>query len=549
MDTAQNQLDKLIYSLEESKSYLSKKANLNFGYRHLIKKIDSRIDRINTSKPVIKLVSTSCNLVSKLKQKSESSAELKPIYDFEAIAPFKNILKIAENCTAIVAIFNSSQIVTQHQRKLIDLARKKEISLFILVVDRESNHKSQTLDEYLRSQLNLSHKSFSLPVNSFFDPNSDSNFKDYQQFLIQQKVILKEKFIRDNRKNAIEEIELFFNRQNAITREKINQVKQDYLQGKEVHYYHQQILNKTFNQIKQRKQQKLVLLKQKINQSRSVYLNPFKSNSWLFELQEIIESSQVKIVQEKANAYVYATVKNGNRTEYIHNYILNLYQQRVVDFLESQWSNINYVYGNGGFKDLIVEINQTIGDISLLEYSAIQISTITFDLEPFPKLNISEIIEPYCLQTNSKLIFDYNYTQSTWFKLSISLAIGISIYLITKLYFGEGKYIGFFILFFQIINIFTGQSAKQIKLKSHEKELRRTLNNKYQIFARLVVEQMIQTLIADLDRKSEQCQTQIDAIAELAFKQLSKIERDLKQYQSKIKQLDRDRIKLTAWLN
>ncbi|MGD1921261.1 MAG: hypothetical protein ACFCAD_21660 [Pleurocapsa sp.] len=562
------QLEELIESLEKSKNYLSKKSKSEASYEKLIPLLDRKIEFLRKNKKLwVKLVSTSSSLVLKLKAASEANLRLRSLYNFEAVSPFKNISEIANNCHTIVAIFQSDQIVTQHHRKFIDLVRKKNIDFLILVVKSNSHNSNQTITEYLESQDNLKCSYFSLPINDFFNLEDKQNIEYYQRILIEHATALQDKFIQDNYRNISRDIECFFDAQNIITWRNIRQIKEHYLQEREVHNYQQQVLTKTFNKINQEKQSTILQIKQKINQSKSEYLNPFLPNSWIFELQQIIEESRVKLIKEKDNTYLYPIIQKSSKpnkqgfflevpehhdslqSESFHSYILNLYQQQIIETLKSQWTKINYVYADGGLNMFVSQANHTIKTISILEPAQIEFPKITLDLENFPELSLSDIVDSYCLQASTKLIFDYNYTQSSWFKLLMSALIGTTIYLITKVYFGSGKYIGFFILFVQIINIFTGQSAKKTKLKSHKKELQRILNSKYQILARLVVEQMTQTLIVSLDKKNREYQIQINAIAQLAQEKLDQIQQDINQHQLRKNQLESDRIKIKTWLN
>lgn len=536
------QSEKLVESLEKSKNYLIKNSKSEAGYEKLINQLDRKIDFLRENRKLgIKLVSTSSDLVLKLKAKSEANTQLRSLYSFEAVFPFKNIPKIVKNCSAIFAIFRSNQTITQHHHKFFAFAAKKNISLYILVVRSKSNNPDITLAEYIKSQHSLNKSHFSLPINTFVDLDDLYNIKSFQQFLIERVTTLHSKFIQDNHNNIIRDIEHFFDSQNVASWRAIKEIKKHYLQEREVHNYQQQVLTKTFSKINQAKQNKIIYIKQKINQLKSEYLNPFMPNSWIFELQQIIEQSQIKLVKEKSETYLYPIINNGDRSEYLHSYILNLYQQQVIDTLSSQWSKINYVYADGGLDRFINKTNEKIEAIDLVNSSEKELPKIILNPEPFPELTLSKIIDPKCLQINSKLVFDYNFTQSTWFKLLMSSLIGITIYLVTKAYFGEGKYIGFFILFVQIINIITGQSAKKTRLKSHKKELQRILNNKYQILTRLIVEQMTQTLIISLDKKNKEINMEIDAIAELAQEKLDRIRQDIEQHHLRKNKLGRDR--------
>jgi hypothetical protein len=550
MESNINQLDKLVNSLKKSKHYLRQKVEVEASYSNLINQLDLKIELLkNNSKPTIKLISCSTALASTLKEHSEANPELRSLYVFETIFCLKDISVITNHCSVIFLIYQAHQKVTERHQKLVDIAAKRNISLFILVEQNKSNNSDKTLTKWLEFQKYIKINDSLLPINNFFNLDNHQQINLYQQFLIERVAIFQNNMIQQNWQEIVEDIEHFFKTEKNTNWRKIQEVKHKYLQAKGIHDYQQNLLKKVFNQIKQQQQQKILDLKQKINQSRSDYLNLFMPDSWMFEIQDIIQLSKIKLEKQTAATYLYLTVKNGNHREYIDSYILSLYQQKVTETLNSQWSNINYVYANGGLNKLIEQVNQKLATITLLETSEIDSSKVDLNLEPLPELDLAKIIDADCLKLNSRMIFDYDYTQSSWFKLLISVLIGSGIYLVTKLYSGTGKYIGFFILFFQIINLLTGQSIRKTKLKNCQKELQRNVSNKYQILIRLIVEQLIQTLIISLEQKNQQYQENIDAIADFAYSKLDQIKQDINQYQLRKESLQQDLQKIKSWFD
>ena len=549
MNIVETQLDELVEKLERTKSYLCKKSEPGINYSELIEQINSKIIFLEkNSRLVVKLVSTSKNIVLKLKAKSEADYNLRSLYNFEAVSPFRNFSEIVSNCDAIFLIFQSDKIITKHQYKLIKLAKKKKVSLFISI-EQSINSSSTTLSHYIKSQDYTDIEEYLFLKDSFFELDNIIHIELFQQFLTNAATKLKEKFVRNNVREIINSVNLFFSHKKTKNWQKIEQIKQTYLEKREVNNYQQQVLTKIFNKLERQQQQKVLSIKQAINQSRSYYTNPFICDSWMFELQELIERSQIKLVKDKTETYLYLVVENDKCYEYLHSYVLNLFQERVTKALKSQWSKINYIYTEGGLEAWVVEANHKIASITLLNNFEIEKNKIIFNLEPLPEININNIVDFQSFRANSKIVFDYNYTQSSWFKLLIFGSIGIAIYLITKIYFGTGRYIGFVILVFQIINIFTGQSIKKLKLKSHKKELQRNVSSKYQILIRLIVEQMTQTLITSLEQKSNQYLIQINAISNLAYQKLDTIKQNVNQHQSIKNKLDRDKAKIISFLS
>ncbi|MCC0177510.1 hypothetical protein I4641_11025 [Waterburya agarophytonicola K14] len=552
MESNSGQLDELIDNLVKSKNYLDRQVEFKTNYPNLIDTFNSRIEILQqNNKPTIKIVSSSANLedILRIKAKAKAKAKLRSLYSFEVVCPINNIYKIADNCSAIFLFYLSDQKITPHHQKLIDLATKRNISLFILVKQEQSENGTKTLAKWIESQEYKQIYRLSFPFDDFFDLNSSQHIDLYLQFLINLAVEINRKFVCQHSQDIVAKVEQFFSKEKKSNWQNIKQLKEDYLQGKEINDYRQFIINKTFNKINQQQQQKILYLKQKINQSRSNYLNLFIPDSWLFEIQQLIDSSQIELVKEANGTYLYLTINNSEKTKYIHDYILEAYQYKITQALAFQWSKINHVYGEGGLNTFIDRTKAKLSEINLLQSSAIELLKIDTDTELVPQLNITDVIDPYCLQLNSRILFDYNYIQGSWLKLLIFVCVGTIIYLISKLYFGTGIYIGFFILIFQLTNILTGQNIKTLKLKQHQKDLQRTVNNRYQNLVRLIVDHLINTLIISLDRKNQAYQHKIDAISDLAHQELDRIKQDIDRLQVKQNRLEQDRIKIKSWFD
>lgn len=549
MESSNSQLDKLINSLDKSKNYLEKKAESEPSYRNLIDSLNLTAGSLKiSSKPTIKFISPTITLSSKLKAKSEAISELRSLYNFEVIDSIKKVSDLIQNCGVICLIYHSNQNIIKSHQRLITLASKNNISVIILVQQKKERELYANLSQWLTSQDYTEADRILLPLGNFIDLDNPQHIELYQQFLTLQASKIKARFVEQHLTNIIIVIKNFYHGQTAENRQKIKEIKDTYLQGKVAERY-QQTTKQIFNRISQQQRQKIIQIKQSIHQSRNDYLSPFIPNSWMFELQQIIQSSQVKVISESDATYLYLTVGELERTEFIHGYILGLYQNKLPESLNWQWTKINYDYGEGGLKALINQVNTELSKIKLLHISQIEPIEISFNAKASPNLNLAEIVDFQCLKLNSRIIFDFKYTQSSWFKLLISGLIGISIYGITKIYFDEGKYIGFVILIVQLINIFTGQDAKTSKLKQHQKELQRTVNNKYQLLVRSIADKAIQTLISNLDREDKQYQQQIEAIATIVEAKLEQIKENINQHKSKIEALKQEREKILSWFD
>ena len=540
------QLSKLISSVEKSKSYLEKQVDLEAEYGDLIDNLNTTIDRLKNNRPTIAIISPAVNLALEFKEKNEADNYLRSHYNFEVINLPKNAMDVVNNSGLIFLIYYAKQRITASHQKIINLAQKQEIPVTILV--KQKQKKYTNLSYWLKSQnRDLLEKTVIL-LDEFIDLGDREHLKIVRKFLIQQLTKVKILDLEQQSTHFIAGIQGFFQEQTNKNWQQIKHLKNSHLQGKKVHQS-QQNIKQQLNDIERQLRQSMVPIRKSINNSRSDYLSFFMPDGWMFELEQIIQSSQVKIVSESGITYLYLTINKNNQIEYLHSYILGLYQQKTTEALKQQWLKINHEYGDGGLIASIELINSKFKQIELVSSLLIEESKIEFNSLVPPKLELTEIIDFNCLKINSRIVFDYKYTQSSWFKLLILSLTGAIIYLVTKLYFDRGIYIGFIILVFQLVNIFTGQNIRTVKLKQYRKELQRHVNSKYQILIRLVVDKLIQTSIASLDREEKQYQQQIKEIALTLEQKLDNINWEIERLKSHSDRLNKDQDKILSWFN
>ncbi|MEM9509615.1 MAG: hypothetical protein AAGA16_18360, partial [Cyanobacteria bacterium P01_E01_bin.35] len=264
-------------------------------------------------------------------------------------------------------------------------------------------------------------------------------------------------------------------------------------------------------------------------------------------VQQMIDVAQIKIVKETKNTYLYLTLNTSSDAEYIHNYVTEFCQQKINELMVTQWSHINYFYAEG-LKTVIVKINEQLNSINSLLTSENKLPALVI-LQQHPNLDLKQIVDASCLKSQSRIIFDYYFTQSSLFKLFIFLLIGLGIYLLTLMYFGEGKYIGFAIVVFQIINLITGQSIKSAKLKQHSKELKQTISRNYQHLIRLVIDQSIKVLIIALERENQIYEHELTKALSIACMRLEQLRQTINQHQFRIKSFAQERVEISSWFD
>ena len=527
----------LLDRLKKSISYLEEKVDRDGEYQNLIDRLNGVKQQLNDNqKTTISIINPGINLGLNFQAKIEANTELRSLYSIEVINPLKDALEVVTNSGLICLIYNYRQNILPSHQKIITFAREQNKTVIILVKQHNSKKKFINLSNWLESQKCDRPDDVLLLLDRFINLENEQQIELVQQFLLEQQNEIRSSYIRHKSLEVDREIADFFQEIKTQNWRKIKQIQDEQLEGKAIYQY-QQHIKQEFNTVIQQFRQRIIPIKQSINNSRSDYLNPFLPDSWLFELYQLIEAASVKILTESAVNYLYLVINSNNNTEYLHSYILGWYQQKAIEALEFQQSKINYNYGDAGLAGTVEFANQKLTAMPLLDRLPQELNRVKFDSQPLPEFKLTEIIDFDCLKTNSRIVFDYKYTQGSWFKLLILSLIITMVYLVSYLYFQKGFYIGFIILVFQLVNILTGQDLKKIKLKQHEKELRRTINQKYQTLVRLIIEQSIKVTVFNLDRQEKQYLEQIKAIASLAELEIDKIADELDRYKAKRERL------------
>lgn len=541
------EIEQLINQIEQNKSYLTQKAKTEPVYSELIETMNLVQGNLKTThKPVVKIVSPSATLAANLQTKNQANTELRSLYEFQVISPVINISQVVQNCDLLCLVYYFKHNMLKRHRKLIGLAQQENISLVLLVKQPQKNLQGASLSAWLTAQNYTLKAQGHLPLNKLIDLDNEQHFKKYRQLLIQLSTLALDKFIARNKYQAKTLLKSTVNRKITSLKQEVADLKETYLQNLKPDRYEQQ-LRQTINQLHQERRQIIREIKQHLNFAKGDLLNPFSADSLIFSVQQMIDVAQIKIVKETENTYLYLTLNLSSDTKYIHNYVIELCQQKIDKLMINQWSHVNYLYA-GGLKHLIIKINEQVNIINSLLTLENKLSELVI-IPEHPNVNLEQIIDYNCLKFQSRIIFDYRFTQSSWFRLVIFLLIGLGIYLLTWLYFGEGKYIGFAILVFQIINLITGQNIKKAKLKQHSKELKQTVSRNYQNLIRLVIDQSIKTLIITLEQENQIYEYELKQAISIAYTRLEQLQQTIYQHQSRINSLEQDRVEILSWFD
>lgn len=585
--TKLNLLPKLI----QVKQYLSAKVNnkdrnLNYpNYLELITKIDSIIVELELSQPKINIVSQDQSLSANLPEISQENP------DFPGQSQFQvNLLdaRIVENqdildnrlfdCELMVLVGDRQKDIFSGWQQLIQGAIANHIEVLLVVTDnsdclninnglateswleegqmndaplKNTQLKDSSIDfaAWLRKQELERESKIQLPLDSFFVLTDVDCIKKYQQYLLGLFSCARTKLEKKLCHRAVKEVKKGI----AVLKQRswhgIKTQRELLAPAQHPGIFKQQIAQ-LIPKINKQQNYTFQKIKQKLHRHKAKLINPFVEESLIWQTQKIIQAAEIKIIKGKPQNFLAPFVIVNGIPQKLHLYLADLYQQEFRRQLELQW-NTNNDDGNYAQGELTAELTELRQQITaeLQPLALLGDVEIKPSLDPQLEFRIDSLAYLPILEEGSRMAFEYHFNQSKWFRLLAAAGVGVIIYLASLLFMGEGRFFGFLIVIYQLINLFTGQDVKELKLKQQAKELKRQLDSKYQVLIRLSAEKITQDLIAALDHEQQCYQKQIEAIAEAAREKLPTIKSNINQAQKQINQLKQDQQKVLAMIN
>ncbi len=512
--------DKLIQKLARVNNYLSSQQHREPDFTNLIGELTAIIDNIKRKKITIKISGQTPNLAQTVKNSFDRDKN--SVYQFPIIAAEKPVAEIIKYCELICFVYDVRQSISEADRLLMEAASEANVDRAILVINSELDNNSESLATWMAKQPE-SLTGILLPLNKFFNPNSTTDLAIYDLFLERQSLVWIDRFEERIEHHIRHKIQRYFASAKKSIWQEMQQYKNINTQGEPPDTFKKK-LDRSIQKISKQQQQTFRKIKQLVNQSKADLTNCFKTDSLMFEIQIAIQEAEVKIIDDKKQSYLYLIAKDRKYSEKLYLYLAEVLQQNLDDWLAKEWQKIEEFYDQGGLNELSAQIAIEPNIISVLCPQTIKLVSIARN-----SFKLADFVELSVLEDNSRISFDYSFTQSSWFRLLISVGVGLVIFIATKLIFGTGKYFGFVILFFQVINLLTGQDIKKIKLKQQSKELKRMVDSKYQLLLRMLTDRIVQDLIIILDDQHYYYQQQIDNIVQIVDEKLLEVKSFIQQ--------------------
>jgi hypothetical protein len=535
----------LIKRLKQINNFLAKKVEQEPNYQKLIDELEELLNKIKTQRIKVLIVSSNPQLANKLQQVSKQIDKVRSLYQFEIIIDLKNCSLELQNYHLLCFLHDAQTAISPEEQKILEQVSKTNICLAVFSINNINNAADNSSfnfsGNFTSLEAHLSKRNYNL-VHHFFiafehlnSPVKTENIICYQQFLEELAISKFISFNKNFEKKINQNIKKFFSHSRGCLWQTIQNHQENYSQPdlRSVQQKNKEI----FQKINKYQHYIFKIIKNNINQAKSELLNPFDSTSLIYKVQQCIQKAEVGQLTKEKEKFLYLFVKEIDYPERLHTYVLNLCEIELSKWLEAQWELVENLYSDGGLQGFLSYIDKKLELISPVCKESLKIEPPTK-----PQVQLNNWISLSVLEENSKTPFDYHFSYSSWFRLSIAAAVGLIIFCLT------GKLYGFVFLVFQFINILTGKDIKTIKIEQQTKELKRILDNKYQSLVRLLVENTQQTLIEALEEESQKYQVTLEAIASQTDAQLTQVKTTIRQHKERLNNLKQDEAKITSLL-
>lgn len=503
--------------LQQVIQYLSQRNNQYPLYEELINALTKIEQEISENQLKILLVAQEAKLIDEIKNITLDCIAQDSVIQTAVVTDAMH--QIEQHYDLILLILDAQQL-SQDEIKLLKKSSKSKTHVGILVKENDLE-----INSFLKEASDIDIFRFSeqeqqevpIFINSLFN-----------KILEQKPTKSKQKILTSINQNIEQAKKIFWQR--------IQEDKTLHL-GQKNPEQTQQAINQIPHRCNRIIQNYLRIFKQNNNQNKLNLVNPFCCDSLMYQIQNAIQEAEVISQQGEQKVYLSLVLEKNNYNQVIHHYLVESSQQLCSAWLREEWQNITTQYNNGGLEKLHQQLKleiQPLADLSI-DISLVQPQVkYQFQLENYICLS--------ALENNSKVPFDYHYTQSTWFRLLVAVSIGLIIYLLIEHLFG------FILLFVQIVNLITGQDAKTIRMRQQTKEMKRIVDGKYQLLIRLLADKLVQDIAIALDDINQDYQEQIEQITQQATNQLNQIKQKIAQNKDYIKELKQTQLKLQTIL-
>ena len=520
-----------VNKLEKIKLYLLSQVAQDKDYSLLLQDLDSLMVEATNYQIKVTIVGRQEKLIEKAKIINQAGDLLAPFTEYTTITFPYNLNQLLTNCDLVFLVIDSGKNSIIPEKKLVTKAQKINIPLIIL----DFNQCYPNIKYWLQSTSDLNINYFNFTHQRGETTQSSSAILQYHNVV---KPLLTKTVLRIEatlEKKLLKIVNKYFIQRKSAYWQENNQQKQNYFSGENLSQIQKRIKQLPHN-INKILQNHFKTIKQTFQESKQELINPFVSTSFIYNVQQIIRHSTVIQYRENKKIYLNLMVTKEQYRQEIHSHVLELYQQKIDLWIKQQWEFLDQELNL--FSELTEKSDRELKILQQLSDSDIRLSK-----PPQPVFDLSQYICPTALSDINRVIFDYHYTQSSWFRITIAIALGLIFFLLTN------RLYGFIFLIIQILNLLTGQSYKALKLKQQTKELKKSVDNRYQNLVKFIADKLIQDINLFLDQQSQLYQEQINLHIQESDKKLNEVKQKIIDNKNRIAQLNKDQENLRQIIN
>ena len=531
--------------LQAINQYLTQRLTHYPDYQTLIDDLNTAIKSGQSPPITVTLIGHSKVLVEDIKSLTEEKAKFGSWCKLQTTTLPNNLEKVLRKCELLCLVKDGTKPVSRSEKKLIKKLATANVTGYCLILTKNTNLSEnsslkaiefRSLSNYIAEKKLQNITSYFLPQELLKSIDSSQELEEYSNFLESFLESCSIKIKQKNQEYFSEKIQDYFETNKAQCFSQIQEHRRIFIGGQRLDEFKQKI-NQSYNQINQTIQNTFRNIKQEINQEKIQLTNPFLYDTMMYRVQSAIQDATVIEYKDKNKVYLSLAIKNKDYNQLLHSYILELCHQELNLWLEKQWEILDNDSETGKINELTKTIKQKLEFINPL-LPQITISNI----ENRFSFEISDYVSFSLLEENNKIPFDYHYSQSAWFRLTVVLFVVAMIFIFTN------KIFGFIILFIQLLNLLTGRDPKKMRLRQQTKEMKRTMDSKYQFFVRFIADKFLQNFCQYLEEESKQYQEEVNLIVEQAKEELEQLKLKIDYLKEQIAVLKEDQAEVTKIL-
>ncbi len=522
--------------LQTINQYLTQRLTHYPDYQTLIDDLNTAIKNGQSPPITVTLIGHSKVLLEDVKTLTAGNTEFCSFCKLQTTTLPNNLERVLRKCDLVCLVKDGAKPVSRSEKKLIKKIATANVTFYCIIITPKNNLSETTRDNTLFSY--LTEKKLQ-PITSYFLAQETFKYIDYSEDVEQYYHFLESCSIKIKQKNQeyfTKKIQSYFEQTKGHCFSQILEQRRTFIGGQRLDEFKQKI-NQSCNQINQTIQNTFKNIKQEINQEKIQLTNPFLYDTMMYRVQSAIQNATVIEYRDKNQVYLSLTIKNKDYTQLIHSYILELCHQELNLWLEKQWEILDNNSETGKVNELFKTINQKLEFLDCLSAK-----TTISNIENRFSFEIYDYVSFSLLEENNKIPFDYHYSQSAWFRLTVILFVVGMIFIFTN------KIFGFIILFIQLLNLLTGRDPKKMRLRQQTKEMKRTMDSKYQFFVRFIADKFLQSFCRYLDEQSIQYKEEVNFIFEQAKEELEQIKLKIDYLKEQIAVLKEDQAEVNKIL-